>query len=117
MRTRVLATLCGLLLLPVSATAQPSMMPATPSGPTGGSAGGASSTGAPPGGYYDPDAPASDEEGGETEGAEVVDEKPGKVKAAPGRDAAPGEVHTVVKGDNLWDLSQRYLGSSWCWPK
>lgn len=31
--------------------------------------------------------------------------------------AAPNEVHSVVKGDTLWDLSQRYLGSPWYWPK
>jgi hypothetical protein len=31
--------------------------------------------------------------------------------------AAPSEVHSVVKGDTLWDLSQRYLGSPWYWPK
>ncbi len=30
---------------------------------------------------------------------------------------APGEVHSVVKGDTLWDLSQHYLGSPWYWPK
>ncbi|MBS1149826.1 MAG: LysM domain protein [Myxococcaceae bacterium] len=25
--------------------------------------------------------------------------------------------HTVDKGDTLWDLSQKYLGSPWYWPK
>src|SRR5215472_11199049 len=30
---------------------------------------------------------------------------------------APAEVHSVVKGDTLWDLSQHYLGSPWYWPK
>ncbi|WP_233582655.1 LysM peptidoglycan-binding domain-containing protein, partial [Corallococcus sp. CA053C] len=34
-----------------------------------------------------------------------------------GRDSAPGQVHTVEGGDTLWDLSQRYLGSPWYWPK
>ncbi|XXF75555.1 LysM domain-containing protein [Myxococcaceae bacterium GXIMD 01537] len=69
-----------------------------------------------------------DEEAGgsETEGAEVVDEAPatqretGTVKIPPGqggRESAPGEVHTVEKGDTLWDLSQKYLGSPWYWPK
>src|SRR5215470_2701196 len=29
----------------------------------------------------------------------------------------PGQVHSVVKGDTLWDLSQHYLGSPWYWPK
>jgi len=27
-----------------------------------------------------------------------------------------GLVHAVVKGDTLWDLSGRYLGSPWLWP-
>jgi hypothetical protein len=35
----------------------------------------------------------------------------------PGKDEVPGTVHTVVKGDTLWDLSQHYLGSPWYWPK
>lgn len=64
-------------------------------------------------------------EGSETEGAEVADdEEPpaerGSVRIPPGtggRESAPGEIHTVVKGDTLWDLSQRYLGSPWYWPK
>ena len=37
--------------------------------------------------------------------------------APRGRDSAPGEVHAVQDGDTLWDLSQRYLGSPWYWPK
>jgi hypothetical protein len=55
------------------------------------------------------------EEGSETEGAEVLDE--GDRVKMTGKQAAPGEVHTVTKGDTLWDLSQRYLGSPWYWPK
>lgn len=35
----------------------------------------------------------------------------------PAQEEAPGAVHTVVKGDTLWDLSQHYLGSPWYWPK
>ncbi len=27
-----------------------------------------------------------------------------------------GLVHDVVKGDTLWDLSEKYLGSPWLWP-
>ncbi len=64
------------------------------------------------------------EAGDETEGSEVVDEpqpgRPDKVTIPPGqggRESAPGEVHTVEKGDTLWDLSQKYLGSPWYWPK
>ncbi|QSQ27362.1 LysM peptidoglycan-binding domain-containing protein [Pyxidicoccus parkwayensis] len=62
--------------------------------------------------------------GNETEGAEVMDEAPerpqGTVSVPPGtkgRESAPGEVHQVQEGDTLWDLSQRYLGSPWYWPK
>ena len=62
----------------------------------------------------------------ETEGTGVVDEatpvpqRSGNVvlpKGQTGRESAPGEVHTVERGDTLWDLSQRYLGSPWYWPK
>jgi hypothetical protein len=61
-------------------------------------------------------------EGGETEGAEVADEEapatPGRGPNVEGaRETAPGQVHTVVRGDTLWDLSQSYLGSPWYWPK
>ena len=64
------------------------------------------------------------QEGTETEGAEVVDEpadrQTGTLKIPPGqggRESAPGETHSVTRGDTLWDLSQRYLGSPWYWPK
>ena len=64
------------------------------------------------------------ETGDETEGSDVVDEppaaRPGRVTLPPGqggRESAPGEVHTVQSGDTLWDLSQRYLGTPWYWPK
>jgi hypothetical protein len=60
-------------------------------------------------------------EGGETEGADVADEgRPSGVKvpgAENAREKAPGEVHTVVRGDTLWDLSSQYLGTPWYWPK
>lgn len=70
--------------------------------------------------------PEDTEAGSETEGAEVMDEAPERPSgttvqlppgAAKGRDSAPGEVHTVQDGDTLWDLSSRYLGSPWYWPK
>ncbi|MEX2153510.1 MAG: hypothetical protein WD825_09235 [Gemmatimonadaceae bacterium] len=25
--------------------------------------------------------------------------------------------HTVVRGDNLWDLAQTYLGNAFLWPE
>lgn len=61
----------------------------------------------------------------ETQGSDVVDEtgrpvRPGQFTVPPGtkgRESAPGERHTVERGDTLWDLSQRYLGSPWYWPK
>ena len=49
---------------------------------------------------------ASDYEGG------------GGVSVAPG--GPPAEVpdtHVVQKGDTLWDLSSRYYGNAWGWPK
>jgi len=42
----------------------------------------------------------------------------GSMKVAPGSEkAGPGTQHTVERGDTLWDLSQKYLGSPWYWPK
>lgn len=41
-------------------------------------------------------------------------EGPSAATAAPPPD---GLIHTVVKGDTLWDLSARYLGSPWLWPQ
>lgn len=65
------------------------------------------------------DPPETDAEELPTEG-EGMDVLPPARPSAPkagGRDTAPGEVHTVSRGDTLWDLSQRYLGNSWYWPK
>jgi hypothetical protein len=58
--------------------------------------------------------PQEQPEGGETEGKDVT---PPEKQQPAGKETAPGEVHTVVKGDTLWDLSQHYLGSPWYWPK
>ena len=35
----------------------------------------------------------------------------------PALPAAQPRTHTVVRGDNLWDLSQRYLGNPFLWPE
>jgi hypothetical protein len=56
----------------------------------------------------------------EVEGTEVKQPptKPGEVRTTPpGQEQAPGQVHTVERGDTLWDLSSKYLGSPWYWPK
>lgn len=36
---------------------------------------------------------------------------------APQPPSAQARTHTVVRGDNLWDLSQRYLGNPFLWPE
>jgi hypothetical protein len=63
----------------------------------------------------------SDEGGGDEggEGDEGEGGPPeGSMKAAqPGANKDGSTQHTVEKGDTLWDLSQRYLGSPWYWPK
>ncbi len=115
MRRRVLAALMTLqAFVPVAALARDAKRPA-PAVPAPAAADAA-------------EAPAEDEnvgapDPGESGGAEVVDappassERPDKVRVPSGKNSAPGEVHTVVKGDTLWDLSQRYLGTPWYWPK
>jgi hypothetical protein len=61
-----------------------------------------------------PQAPEQ-QDAAETQGADVVDAPASAPQGA--RTSAPGEVHTVVPGDTLWDVSQRYLGNAWYWPK
>jgi hypothetical protein len=63
-----------------------------------------------------------DEEGTEDDTEEMdqseVSEHPVKPMADETQQTtAPGQVHSVVRGDTLWDLSQHYLGSPWYWPK
>lgn len=45
------------------------------------------------------------------------DKKAPSPQATSGKASAPGTQHTVEKGDTLWDLSQKFLGSPWYWPK
>src|SRR5919199_1173473 len=33
------------------------------------------------------------------------------------QEAPPPRTHTVAKCDNLWDLSQKYLGNPFLWPE
>ncbi len=49
--------------------------------------------------------------GGPPEGSATV--SPSKEKGGE----APNASHTVERGDTLWDLSRKYLGSPWYWPK
>lgn len=37
--------------------------------------------------------------------------------SASAQEQAQPRTHTVVRGDNLWDLSQRYLGNPFLWPE
>lgn len=56
---------------------------------------------------------AATEEGAAPEGsATVAPEEGDSVKSS-----SAGTQHTVERGDTLWDLSQRFLGSPWYWPK
>ncbi len=60
---------------------------------------------------YDPDGLP---EGGATIAPDADDAPP---PLSSGKASAPGQQHTVTKGDTLWDLTQKYLGSPWYWPK
>lgn len=52
------------------------------------------------------------------EGSSTIAPEKGKKKpSTTGKASAPGTQHTVEKGDTLWDLSQKFLGSPWYWPK
>jgi len=62
--------------------------------------------------------PVDDLEEQDSEEQDQEEEQPDQADQ-PGNAAAevPGQVHTVVRGDTLWDLSQHYLGTPWYWPK
>lgn len=51
------------------------------------------------------------------EGASEVEKDDAPATSQKGEVSAPGAAHKVEKGDTLWDLSQKYLGSPWYWPK
>jgi hypothetical protein len=70
-----------------------------------------------PGAFAQESGGGDEQQGGETEGKEAAPSPEKPQKEGEGKETAPGEVHTVVKGDTLWDLSQHYLGSPWYWPK
>jgi hypothetical protein len=44
--------------------------------------------------------------------------EPAPVLGPVGYDAEgrPGRIHTVARGDTLWDISKAYLGTPWVWP-
>ena len=65
-----------------------------------------------------------EEQGGDDtsapEGSSTIAPEKGEKSTKPsstGKASAPGTQHTVEKGDTLWDLSQKFLGSPWYWPK
>ena len=47
-------------------------------------------------------------------GSSVFGQEPPRTAQA---DTISGTVHTVLKGDTLWDLSAHYLQSPWVWPQ
>lgn len=50
--------------------------------------------------------------------AEAAESENAPTTVSPsGKSEAPGSEHRVEKGDTLWDLSQRFLGNPWYWPK
>jgi hypothetical protein len=53
--------------------------------------------------------------GGAPEGSATV--SPAPAGGSGGKEEAPNASHTVERGDTLWDLSRKYLGSPWYWPK
>jgi hypothetical protein len=55
-----------------------------------------------------------DDSSPEETGAEVAPDDGDHIRMQP---SGAGHVHTVVRGDTLWDLSQQYLGTPWYWPK
>lgn len=63
---------------------------------------------------------SGDDDASAPEGSSTIapEKRPaGKQPSSTGKASSPGTQHTVEKGDTLWDLSQKFLGSPWYWPK
>src|SRR4051812_2486199 len=58
-----------------------------------------------------------DEETSGPEGSSTIAPEKRAKPSSTGKASSPGTQHTVEKGDTLWDLSQKFLGSPWYWPK
>jgi hypothetical protein len=99
MRIAIIAALCSALAF----AAPPAKKPAKAAAPT-------APTKEAPADTEEDTGEEEDAEGGAPEGSV-------KVKSAGKEADGAGTQHTVQKGDTLWDLSQRYLGSPWYWPK
>lgn len=59
---------------------------------------------------------AQESEPDESSGADAVLPSEGAAPKVKGQEQV-GETYTVRSGDTLWDLSQRFLGNPWYWPK
>lgn len=64
----------------------------------------------------DEDMQGGDDESAPEGSSTIAPEKRSK-PSSTGKASSPGTQHTVEKGDTLWDLSQKFLGSPWYWPK
>ncbi|MGI5864782.1 MAG: LysM peptidoglycan-binding domain-containing protein [Myxococcales bacterium] len=68
---------------------------------------------------------AQEAEAEQVDGPEVVEPESSSVEVAAPAPVSPtqqgvdqvAETYTVRPGDTLWDLSQRFLGNPWYWPK
>jgi|CXWL01.1.fsa_nt_gi hypothetical protein len=67
--------------------------------------------------------PAAAKEGDDEEGSGPTSAETGSAEVLPSKgdtvrtEGGAGAAHTVEKNDTLWDLSQKYMGSPWYWPK
>ncbi len=65
----------------------------------------------------DEDENQADDDTSAPEGSSTITPEKRKQPSSTGKASSPGTQHTVEKGDTLWDLSQKFLGSPWYWPK